>query len=109
MLNVKSENGSLHIKGSKFMYVWMALATVGFLIGCIILIINGLKFESSYSLLYLGGGLIFTPFYIYITLWSLPGFLTGRILLTIIPGERGSIASKKGKLFFDHIQNIQLI
>ncbi|MBM7606311.1 hypothetical protein JOC75_004359 [Metabacillus crassostreae] len=105
----KIEKEVINIKGSKFMYVWMLLATLGFLIGCCILIINGLKFDSSYSLLYLGGGIIFTPFYLYITLWSLPGFIPGKILLTIIRGENGSIKSKKGKVNIKNIRNIDLV
>ncbi|WP_226670457.1 DUF5381 family protein [Metabacillus litoralis] len=109
MLNPKIENDVINIKGSKFMYVWMLLATVGFLIGCLILIINGLKFDSYYSLFYLGGGLIFTPFYLYITLWSLPGFIPGKVLLTIMRGENGMIRWKKGTVYIKNIRNIALV
>lgn len=35
------------IKGSKFYYVLMFLATTGFLIACIFLIIHGLKFNLN--------------------------------------------------------------
>ncbi|UQX53217.1 YfjD family protein [Cytobacillus pseudoceanisediminis] len=83
------------IKSSNIMYVLVSLATVGFLIACIFLIVHGLKFDSKYSLFYLGGGIIFTPFYLYITLWNLPGLIPGKILLSITPGENGVIKSKK--------------
>ncbi|MFJ8069078.1 DUF5381 family protein [Peribacillus sp. NPDC096447] len=109
MVNVKKENNAIQIKGSKFMYGWMFLATAGFLIACFFLIIYGLKFESKYSLFYLGGGLIFTPFYLYLTLWSLPGFIPGKVLLTIVQGENGTIKSKKGTVYIKNIRNIDLV
>jgi hypothetical protein len=91
------------------MYGWMFLATVGFLIACFFLIIHGLKFDSKYSLFYLGGGLIFTPIYLYLTLWSLPGFIPGKILLTIVPGENGTVKSNKGTVYSKNIRNIDLV
>lgn len=97
------------IKGSNIMYVLVSLATVGFLIACIFLIVHGLKFDSKYSLFYLGGGIIFTPFYLYITLWNLPGLIPGKILLSIIPGENGVIKSKKGIVPIKDIRNIDLV
>ncbi|QNF27336.1 MULTISPECIES: DUF5381 family protein [Metabacillus] len=109
MVNVKKENEVVHIKGSKFMYWWMFLATLGFLIACIFLIIHGLKFNSKYSLFYLGGGIILTPFYLYLTLWSLPGFIPGKVLLTIVQGGNGKIKSKKGTVFIKNIRNIDLV
>ncbi|TXC82217.1 hypothetical protein FS935_21210 [Metabacillus litoralis] len=109
LLKVKKENEFIHIKGSRFMYVWMFLATVGFLIVCSALIINGLKFDSKYSLFYLAGGLVFTPFYLYLTLWSLPGLIPGKTLLRIVQGENGSIVSKKGTVSITNIRNIDLV
>jgi hypothetical protein len=91
------------------MYGWMFLATVGFLIACFFLIIHGLKFDSKYSLFYLGGGLIFTPIYLYLTLWSLPGFIPGKILLTIVPGENGTVKSNKGTVYIKNIRNVDLV
>lgn len=109
MVNVKKENNAIQVKGSKFMYGWMFFATVGFLIACFFLIIHGLKFESKYSLFYLGGGLIFTPIYLYLTLWSLPGFIPGKVLFTIVQGENGTIKSKKGTVYIKNIRNIDIV
>lgn len=109
MSMVQEKEDTVIIKGSKFYYVLMFLATAGFLIACIFLIIHGLKFNSKYSLFYLGGGIIFTPFYFYITLWSLPGFIPGKILLKIVPGENGSIHSPRGAAVkVKNIRNIDL-
>ena len=109
MLNVQKNNEAVNIKGSKFMYVWMFLATAGFLIACFFLIINGFKFDSKYSILYLVGGFIFTPFYLYLTLWHLPGLMPGKVLLTIVPGENGTVISKKGTVLIRNIRNIDMV
>lgn len=109
MSNIREEENTIFIKGSKFYYVLMFLATVGFLIGCVFLIINGLKFNSKYSLFYLGGGILFTPFYLYLTLWSLPGFIPGKILFKIIPGEGGRVISNKGTVPIKNIQDISFV
>lgn len=91
------------------MYGWLMLATVGFLFACSFLIIQGLKFESDYSLFYLGSGLIFTPFFLYITLWSLPGLKPGKVLFTIVKGENGTIKSKVASIEIKNIQNVDLV
>lgn len=91
------------------MYVWVILATVGGLEACLILIINGLKLDSAYSLIYIFGGISLFPIFLYLILWSLPGFNPGKILLTIIPGENGKILSKKGTVFIINIRNIDLV
>ncbi|WHY78039.1 DUF5381 family protein [Neobacillus sp. WH10] len=109
MSNVQKNNEAVNIKGSKFMYVWMFLATAGFLIACLFLIINGFKFDSKYSILYLVGGFIFTPFYLYLTLWHLPGLRPGKVLLTIVPGENGTVISKKGTVLIKNIRNIDMV
>ncbi|URM35069.1 YfjD family protein [Cytobacillus firmus] len=106
---IQNKGDTVIIKGSKFMYVWMFLATVGFLLACIFLIIHGLKFNSKYSFLYLGGGIILSPFYLYITLWSLPGFIPGKILLKIVPGEHGTVITNKSKVSIKNIRNIDLV
>ena len=91
------------------MYIWVFLATVGFLAACTFLIVHGLKFDSKYSLFYIGGGIIFTPFYLYLTLWHLPGLIPGKILLSIIPGENGVIRTKKYTVPIINIRNIDLV
>ncbi|WP_302052980.1 hypothetical protein [Cytobacillus oceanisediminis] len=40
MSMIQKKGETVIIKGSKFMYVWMFLATVGFLLACIFLIIH---------------------------------------------------------------------
>ncbi|MEH7574448.1 DUF5381 family protein, partial [Cytobacillus firmus] len=80
-----------------------------FLIACIFLIVHGLKFNSKYSFFYLGGGIIFTPFYLYITLWCLPGFKPGKVLLTIVPGDKGTVIGKRSTVSIKNIRNIDLI
>ncbi|MEH7355321.1 DUF5381 family protein [Neobacillus drentensis] len=109
MSNIQKENEAIKIKGSKFMYVWMFLATAGFLIACLYMIIHGLKFDSKYSLFYLVGGFIFTPFYLYLTFWHLPGLIPGKVLLTIVPRENGTVLSKKGTVFIKNIRNIDMV
>ncbi|MGM7721691.1 DUF5381 family protein [Metabacillus sp. Hm71] len=109
MVNIKAEENLIKIKGSKFMYVWMALFVLGGLAACLFLIFEGLSFESKYSLFYMFGGIIFFPIFLYLTLWALPGFIPGKILLTIVQGENGTIKSKKGTVYIKNIRNIDLV
>ncbi|MEK3856532.1 DUF5381 family protein [Cytobacillus sp. FSL H8-0458] len=106
---IQNKGDTVIIKGSKFMYVWIFLATVGFLLACIFLIIHGLKFNSKYSFLYLGGGIVFTPFYLHLTIWSLPGFMPGKVLFKIVPGEKGTVNAKKNTVPISNIRNINLV
>lgn len=109
MSMIENKGESVLIKGSKFMYVWMFLATVGFLLACIFLIIHGLKFNSKYSFLYLGGGIVLTPFYLYLTIWSLPGLMPGKVLFRIFPGEKGTVNAKKDMVSISNIRSINLV
>ncbi|MBM7606312.1 hypothetical protein JOC75_004360 [Metabacillus crassostreae] len=110
MLNVYSESeNAIHVKGSKFMYGWILLTLNGGVFACLFLITHGLKFDSSYSLIYLGGGIMCLPFFLYITLWTLQGFIPGKVLLTIYQGENGTIKSKKGIVNFKNIRNIDIV
>nr|WP_299093892.1 DUF5381 family protein [uncultured Metabacillus sp.] len=109
MLNVKKDNEEIKIKGSKFMYGWIFLSLIGGIAACLFLITHGLKFDSKYSLFYLGGGIMCMPFFVYITLWHLPALIPGKILLTIVQGETGTIKSKKGSVLIKNIRNINLI
>ncbi|MGM0779817.1 MAG: DUF5381 family protein [Bacillota bacterium] len=106
---IQNKGDTVIIKGSKFMYVWIFLATVGFLLACIFLIIHGLKFNSKYSFLYLGGGIVLTPFYLYLTIWSLPGLMPGRVLFRIFPGEKGTVNAKKDMVSISNIRSINLV
>ncbi|URT73263.1 DUF5381 family protein [Cytobacillus firmus] len=106
---IQNKGDTVIIKGSKFMYVWVFLATVGFLLACIFLIIHGLKFNSKYSFLYLGGGIVLTPFYLYLTIWSMPGLMPGKVLLKIVPGDKGTVIAPKSPVLIKNIRNIDLI
>ncbi|MEM5017392.1 DUF5381 family protein [Metabacillus indicus] len=109
MLNLTTNQNIVHIKGSKFMYVWMLLATFGGLAACVFLIANGLKFDSKYSLFYLGGGILLSPVFLYLTLWSLPGFVPGKVLLSLTEGPNGSVKSKNKNIPFTSIKNIRFV
>ncbi|MGX2958164.1 DUF5381 family protein [Peribacillus sp. JNUCC 23] len=109
LLNVKKKNELIQVKGSKFMYVWMAVFYLGGLISCLILIIDGFKFNSTYSLIYILGGIMIAPVFLYLTLWSLPAFNPGKILLTIILGKNGKVFSKKGTVFINNIRSTDLV
>ncbi|APH03509.1 DUF5381 family protein [Bacillus weihaiensis] len=108
-MNVKSENGSLHIKGSKFMYAWMAVFTFSGIFASLFIISEGFSFESKYSLFYIAGGISLLPIFIYLTVWALPGFKPGKVLLTIIPRENGVVKSKNRTVSIKDIRNIDLI
>ncbi|MGA5692604.1 DUF5381 family protein [Cytobacillus pseudoceanisediminis] len=45
----------------------------------------------------------------YITLWSLPGFIPGKVLLKIVPSENGTVIAPKGHVLIKNIENIDLI
>lgn len=107
MLNLEKNLNSILVKGSKFMYVWMLLATFGGLAVCMFLIVNGLKFDSKYSFFYLGGGIVLSPVFLYLTTWSLPGFIPGKVLLKLTEGPNGSVESKHKKIPFTSIKNIR--
>ncbi|UAC49898.1 YfjD family protein [Bacillus aquiflavi] len=109
MVNVQKNNDAIKIKGTKFMYVLIFLTTVGSLIACLFLIIHGFKFDSKYSLLYIGAGFIYTPFCLNLTLWHLPGLIPGKVLFTIVPGENGTVISKKGTVLIKKIRNIDMV
>lgn len=109
MLNIKTEENSIKIKGSKFMYGWMALFVLGGLASCLFVIFEGFSFESKYSLFYIFGGIILFPIFLYLTLWSVPGFIPGKILLTIVLGENGTVKSNKGTVYIKNIRNINLV
>ncbi|USK34275.1 YfjD family protein [Bacillus sp. F19] len=100
------EPSFIKIRAPLLMYLWMGLFIFGGLTACYLLITYGLKFESDYSLIYLGGGLILSPFFIYEALWALPGFIPGKVLFILYKGENGSIVSKKKTVQFKNIRNI---
>ncbi|WP_273124240.1 DUF5381 family protein [Bacillus weihaiensis] len=109
MLNIKKNGEFLHIKGSRFMYAWMTVFVFGSLSACIFLIGEGFSFGSNYSLIYLSTGIIFLPYMSYLAIWFLPGFNPGKIILTIIPKEKGLVKSKNKTVLIKEIRTIDLI
>ena len=109
MSNIQKKNEAIKIKGSKFMYAWMALFVFAGLGGSIFLIVEGFSFESKYSLFYIFGGICFFPIFLYLTLWFLPAFIPGKVLFTIVQGENGTVISKKGTVFIKNIRNIDMV
>ncbi|MGD6796121.1 DUF5381 family protein [Metabacillus indicus] len=96
------------IKPSTFMRAWSGLFTIGGTAVCLFLIFQGFQFSSAYSILYIGAGVIFLPIMSYLTVWGLPGFLPGKVLFSIYPGENGTIVSKKISIKLSDIQDIDL-
>jgi hypothetical protein len=109
LLNLQKENITVIVKGSKFMYAWMFLATFGGIAACIFLILNGFKLDSKYSFLYLGGGFLLFPIFLYLTFWALPGFKPGKVLLKLIEGANGSVLTKKCTIPFTDIRTIHFV
>ncbi|WP_273124233.1 DUF5381 family protein [Bacillus weihaiensis] len=108
-MNVQKQEEMIHIKGSKFMYAWMAVFTFGGIFASLFIISEGFSFESKYSLFYIAGGISILPIFIYLTVWALPGFKPGKVLLTIIPRENGVVESKNRTVLIKDIRNIDLI
>lgn len=108
MLNFRESGKEINIKGSKFYYGILAAFLVGGLLGTGYLIIEGLKFSSAFSFVWMIGGFIFFPIFCYLFLWFLPGMIPGRTLVTLIQGPGGSLRSKKGDIPFEAIKFIEL-
>ncbi|MFC7371958.1 DUF5381 family protein [Fictibacillus iocasae] len=103
-----SDRKVIKVRGSFFMYTIAFLYFFGGLFSCYFLIKTGLKFESKYAFLYLGGGIMLMPFFMYETLWGLPGFLPPkRALFTIETGKDGRIVQKKKSIAFEDIKDIE--
>ncbi|CAM3826629.1 DUF5381 family protein [Mesobacillus zeae] len=106
LLNLRQKNDSIQVKGSKLLYVHVSLALLGSLVGLFFLFRTGIKFESHYSFYYLGVSIIFTPFMLYLALWHLSGFIPGKVLIKIIPGENGEIKSGGKSVKFKDINEV---
>lgn len=109
MINLTTSGNTVKIKGSKFYYGILAAFILGGLLGTGYLIIEGLKFSSTFSILWIGGGFIFFPIFLYLFLWFLPGLIPGKVLISLVQGENGYIVTKKGNVSFQNIQQINLV
>lgn len=103
-----TKNKTTNIKGSKYMYVWMALFVLGGLAGSVFLIVEGLSFEYDYSIIYIFGGVIFFPIFLYLSICALPGLIPGKVLFSIDSGDNGFVRAKKENVSIKSIRNINL-
>ncbi|MGM0923959.1 MAG: DUF5381 family protein [Bacillota bacterium] len=108
MLNLNESGNTVSIKGSKFYYAILAAFILGGLFGTGYLIFEGLKFSSAFSILWVVGGFIFFPIFLYLFLWFIPGLIPGRILISLVQGESGYLKTKKGNVLFTAIKQIEL-
>ncbi|MEK3806272.1 DUF5381 family protein [Bacillus sp. FSL H8-0547] len=99
----------IKIKPSNGLRIWSGLATIGGTAACVFLIIQGLKFNSSYSILYLGTGLMFLPFMANLMFWGLPAYIPGKILFEITRGENGVIRSNNKSVPIREINDIEMV
>ncbi|WP_224773361.1 DUF5381 family protein [Metabacillus idriensis] len=109
MLNLISSGSNLQVKGSKFYYGILAAFILGGLLGTSYLIFDGLKFSSAFSFLWIVGGFIFFPIYLYLFIWFLPGLIPGKVLISLFQGNDGYLVTKKGNISFKQIRNIDLV
>ncbi|WP_224773360.1 DUF5381 family protein [Metabacillus idriensis] len=109
MLNIKQTDSLIQVKGSKFYYSMIAVVILGGLVGCASLLIEGIKFSSVYSLLWLAGGFVFFPIFFYLFIWCLPGFIPGKVLVSLVEGEDGYVQFQKGNIPFNQIRNIAFV
>ncbi|MED3822461.1 DUF5381 family protein [Priestia flexa] len=107
-LNIKQSGDEIHIKGSKIHYVALILFVVGGLLSSIYLILEGLTFSSTFSLLWLVGGMIFLPIFSYLFIWFSPGLIPAKTIVSLVPGPSGYIQTKKGNVSFKNIQGAEL-
>ncbi|MEM5017391.1 DUF5381 family protein [Metabacillus indicus] len=104
---MKTSN-TIDIKGSRFYYSILSAFIIGGLLGTGYLLIEGFKLSSGYSFIWLFGGLIFFPVFLYLFCWFLPGLIPGRSLFSIVQGPGGSVTSKKGDISFAAVKHIEL-
>ena len=69
------------------MYIWVFLADSSFFSSMYFFNCTGIEFYSKYSLFYIGGGIIVTPFISIVHFGIYRGLIPGKILLSIILGR----------------------
>ncbi|KEZ53339.1 MULTISPECIES: DUF5381 family protein [Metabacillus] len=99
----------IKMKPSNILRVWSGLFTIGGTFVCAFLAWQGLKFNSSYSLLYLGTGVFLFPFFANMMFWGLPAYIPGKVIFEIIPGENGIIKSKNKVVPIREINDIEMV
>ncbi|MBS2970637.1 DUF5381 family protein [Metabacillus sp. KIGAM252] len=87
----------VEIRTKNFHIIWGLLATLGTFIASLILFIQGIKFESSYSLIYIATSFIGMPFGLITFLWGAPGFFSKRKTILIINKGKTLASAVKNK------------
>jgi len=87
----------------------MTLFVLGGLAGSIFLIVEGFSFEYDYSIIYIFGGVIFFPIFLYLSIWALPGLIPGKVLFSIELSDNGLVRANKENVSIKSIRNINLM
>jgi hypothetical protein len=89
------------------MRILLFLGSMGIGLVSIWVYIEGVSFESKYSLYYIGTSLIGIPYGIITFFMAFPAFTKkGRVLFSITSGERGQIISGKKAVYLADIKDI---
>lgn len=89
------ESHDIEVKSRMFFRIWLFLATGGAVIAGVWLVSEAITFESKYSLLYLGGGLMAIVYGLITFSMVLPAFTSrGHVIFRIKQGPDGEIFTK---------------
>ncbi|WP_242521262.1 DUF5381 family protein [Bacillus halotolerans] len=95
------ESHDIEVKSRMFFRIWLFLATGGAVIAGVWLVSEAITFESKYSLLYLGGGLMAIVYGLITFSMVLPAFTSrGHVIFRIKQGPDGEIFTKKTQRAF---------
>ncbi|MEC1435213.1 YfjD family protein [Bacillus spizizenii] len=102
-------NEVIKVKSRMFFRIWLFLATGGAFIVGVWLVSEALTFESKYSLLYLGGGLMAIVYGLITFFMAFPAFTSrGNVIFSVKTGPDGEIFSKKRSARFSEIKRIYM-
>lgn len=102
-------NEVIKVKSRMFFRIWLFLATGGAFIAGVWLVSEALTFESKYSLLYLGGGLMAIVYGLITFFMAFPAFTSrGNVIFSVKTGPDGEIFSKKRSARFSEIKRIYM-
>ncbi|MDY7433864.1 YfjD family protein [Bacillus sp. V26] len=103
------ESHDIEVKSRMFFRIWLFLATGGAVIAGVWLVSEAITFESKYSLLYLGGGLMAIVYGLITFSMVLPAFTSrGHVIFRIKQGPDGEIFTKKRSVPFAEIKRIYM-
>ncbi|KXJ33490.1 hypothetical protein AX282_10045 [Bacillus spizizenii] len=102
-------NEVIKVKSRMFFRIWLFLATGGAFIVGVWLVSEALTFESKYSLLYLGGGLMAIVYGLITFFMAFPAFTSrGNVIFSVKTGPDGEIFSRKRSARFSEIKRIYM-